>query len=137
MDSHQDRAPNVHLIFSGAASHIGSSRYDAQDERKLRFTYLADLLIYLFGSDFTYLITCSKQAGEASMFSVSRIRTNTYIIFPVCGTLDNIASDELRRGSVDSAILQIRKLRLGINILLEFFSQEVIELTIMLTFWGT
>lgn len=71
------------------------------------------------------------------MFSVSRITTNTYIILPVCSALDNLASDELRRGSVDSAILQIRKLRLGINILLEFFSQEVIELTFMLTFWGT
>lgn len=47
VDSHQDRAPNVHLIFSGAASHIGSSRYDAQDERKLRFTYLAKV-DYLF-----------------------------------------------------------------------------------------
>ena len=40
VDSHQDSAPHVHVLFPGAAFHTGSSRYYAQDEEQLGFIYL-------------------------------------------------------------------------------------------------
>lgn len=40
VDSHQDSAPHVHLLFPGAAFHTGSSRYYAQYEEQPGFIYL-------------------------------------------------------------------------------------------------
>ena len=57
VDSLQDSVPHVHLVFPGAASHAGSSRYYAQGEEQLGCIYLTKVNV----------IISSKQAGDTCL----------------------------------------------------------------------
>lgn len=57
------------------------------------------------------------------MSCVSRITNSIYVALPACSTPDSVISYEFHRGSVATAVLQVRKPSLGISISLEFAGQ--------------